>query len=248
MPPSVLPSMPRGCGRSRKQGGVYAVTPTSPYGTPLEDFLWCPPKLLNFDIAPRGQTPVVHLGTYHLIDWIGAQHYPNVADWIEETRVGGISRIINWRSLELDRLTADSRLIVVHPRAHIHNLSEYGPVFWPCPRRVVEHVAHVGLPAPEMCAGAYWWDVEGGEVLEPASQDGTEQHGAGPLVRRVMPAFTYIGHARPPHVDPVYSPAMFGAFPIARLEVVRGEHGEHEPAVERLSALNLNLDWEVVDG
>lgn len=247
MPPSANPVVPRGCGRSRKQGGVYAVTPTGPYGRPIEDFLWCPPKLLNFDIAPQGQTPVVHLGTYHLIDWIGEAFYPNVTDWIEEVRVAGISRNLNWRSLELDCLTPASRLIVVHPRAYIHNLSEYGPCDWPCPRNRPEHLDCIGNPMHAMCSGAYWWDLDGGDVLEPAGLPDAERDGAGPLVRRTMPAFTYIGHARPPHVDPVYSPAMFGAFPIARLEVVRGEHGEHEPAVEKLSALNLSLDWEVVD-
>lgn len=247
MPPSCVHTGSRGCGSSRKAGGVYLVTPLSPHGRPIGDFLWCPPKLLNFDISPQGQTPVEVGGVYHLLDWIGKEHYPNVADWVEETAAMGLSRVINWRSLELERITPDSRLITVHPKAYIHNLNEFGPAFWVCPRGVGEHIINVGLPAEEMCTGALWWDVEGGEVLEPTPHDEEAAQYGYKLVQRQMPSFSYYAHARPDGVEPVYSPAMFGAFPIARIEVVKGDYGEHEAAAETLAALRLSVDWRVVD-
>lgn len=245
MPPSATP-IPRACGGSRKQGGVYAVLPTSPNGRPIEDFLLCPPKKLNFDISPQGQTPIEVDGTIHLLDWIGETYYPNVADWIEETRRGGLSRMLNLRKIDLTRLTPASRLVTVHPRAYIHNITDYGPKSWACPAHLQSHTDEIGEAEHEMCAGAYWWDLtEGIKAHAPEHLTLNGDH----LVQRVMPAFTYYGHARSEHVVPEYSPAIFGAFPIARLEVVRGEAGEHEEAVEAMTALGgrLKVKWEVVD-
>ena len=89
-----------------------------------------------------------------------------------------------------------------------------------------------------MCGRLWWADVEGG-VPQPTL--------GLYAVECQMPSFAYLAQQRPDGIAPEYSPAIFAAFPIARLAVVRGDAGEHEPVVERLQTLDLNLPWEVVD-
>jgi len=235
----------RGCG-TRKKGGIYAVTPLGKHGQPVEAFLLCPPKLLNFDVPVRGMLPVVLNGTTNLIDWVGAQYYPNVADFVEEVRLFGLSRAMS-PTAPFEELTAQSRLITVHPRAWIHNISEYGIPYWTCPKNIRGHgFTDPGTAEVPMCAGAYWWDVTDGEPLEVAA--GTRQaDDAERAVTRQMPSFRYFAHCRPEGVVPEYSPAAFAAWPIAKLQVIRGEYGEHEPAIDRLSGSDLNLPWELCD-
>ncbi len=108
----------RGCGE-REQGGVYAETGLSRYGTPLEHFLIDPPQPLpvGLDLINKPQLwedPAT--GMTHLLIWIGAEHYEYTPDYIEETRRFGASRRIN-PNLELSRLTRESRMILAHPRA-----------------------------------------------------------------------------------------------------------------------------------
>src|SRR5260370_24193058 len=108
----------RGCGE-REQGGVYAETGLSPYGTPLEFFLIDPPRPLpeGLDLINKPQLwedPAT--GITHLLIWIGSEYYQWCSDYIEETRRFGASRRIN-PNLELSRLTRESRMILAHPRA-----------------------------------------------------------------------------------------------------------------------------------
>ena len=124
----------RGCGR-RKAGGLYAVLPSSPHGSPLEDFLQCPPKRLSFDAPVQGQLPIIKGTTLHLLDWVGGAYYPNVADFLEEVRRFGLSRRLSPSLLQRDHklgaapvelITGASRLLMCHARAHINNVSDYG--------------------------------------------------------------------------------------------------------------------------
>ena len=67
----------RGCGE-REQGGVYAETGLSRYGTPLEYFLIDPPQPLpvGLDLINKPQLwedPAT--GITHLLIWIGGEHY-----------------------------------------------------------------------------------------------------------------------------------------------------------------------------
>src|SRR5690606_32030628 len=113
----------RGCGEARTQGAVYLESGVSSTGLPLEQFLVDPPQPYNTDqkigvsIVPDGK------GTYHVIDWVGEQHYPMPSDFLEEGRLHGFSRKIS-RTTEFDKLTKDSRLIFVHPKAIITNAAE----------------------------------------------------------------------------------------------------------------------------
>lgn len=260
---------PRGCGDSRKAGGCYLELGLGPGGRPVEDFLVCPPKLLNFDVPAQGQMPIwrqVGEGQYvlHLLDWVGQEFYTNTSDFVEEVRRMGLSRLLAPHLLDasvdhpgtgqpvkvLEALTFDSRLYTAHAHAYIHNLTDY-PVTWTCPK----HRQH----APgEMCAGAWWWDVIKGQSLDEMRKASDSRVGQFELwaeddpaperlVRREMPSFWYKAHRAPDGVTPEYSPAIFAAWPIWRFAVVQGRYGEHDAAVSKLSALTLNLHWTVVD-
>ncbi len=76
----------RGCGE-REQGGVYAETGLSRYGTPLEYFLIDPPQPLpvGLDLINKPQLwedPAT--GITHLLIWIGGEHYEWCPDYVEE--------------------------------------------------------------------------------------------------------------------------------------------------------------------
>jgi len=92
-PAKAIPVL-RGCG-TRCRGGLYAECGMGPNGSPVENFLMDPPVLLDFariGVIPRGTHLVERNGATHLFDWIGAESYPNVADFIEEVRRFGLSR------------------------------------------------------------------------------------------------------------------------------------------------------------
>jgi hypothetical protein len=124
---------PRGCG-DREEGGVYAECGPSPYGSPLEYFLLDPPLPLpdGLDLVNKPQLwqradpvsgkPVLDAETnepvYDLLIWIGAEHYPEAVDYIEETRRLGASRRLN-PNMDLSKLTRRSRMLLAHPRAII---------------------------------------------------------------------------------------------------------------------------------
>lgn len=241
---------PRGCGNSRVAGGLYAELPLGPGGRPVEDFLICPPRLLNFDVPVRGQLPVEINGTLHLVDWIGSEFYPNVADFVEEVRYMGLSRRIapvlatsrddsKPASFVLEKLTRDSRILCVHAHAWLHNYEHYAPFDFLCPRHHESHPHNT-----PMCGGVWWWDVTGGEpapVPEHVCVVASER-----LVERSMPSFRYYARTRPDGVEPVYSPAIFAAFPIARFALVAGSHGEHEPMADKLLKLDMDIPWAIV--
>lgn len=197
----------RGCGR-RVVGGIYAETSNSPNGKPVEHFLIDPPVPLEMDVAPQGISWIQRDGVWHGVDWIGENHYPNIADFIEEVRRFGLSRRIPINE-DFGRLTADSRLLLVHARAIILNRKKYRqPKGAPyhCPKHITDHEKG---NIKQMCAGMWWEDIEGGE---PDPETGAV------IVK--MPSFTYAAKATLEGVEPEYEPAFFASFPISRLAVV----------------------------
>ena len=124
---------PRGCGE-REAGGVYAECGLSPFGAPLEHLLFDPPLPLpdGVDLVNKPQLwmrtdpvtsdpvldPDTNLPIYDLLIWVGAEHYPEAPDYIEETRRLGASRRLN-PQMELFKLTRRSRMLLAHPHAII---------------------------------------------------------------------------------------------------------------------------------
>lgn len=222
----------RGCG-TRVKGGIYAEVPLSPFGMPLEDFLLDPPVAVDaqqLGLSPIGVTPGVRDGVCHVFDWVGSQHYPNVADFVEETRRMGISRRLP-KTFDFTSLSPESRLILLHSRALIENFEQVqvpeGPEFH-CPKDVEDHYYSVDdghLTAP--CVGLWWKDVRGGEEADAATP-GLVQ------VKRHMPWGQYAGcHTA---VDLDYRLAIFGSFPLHHITVIEDpDTGAHEEAVERAS-------------
>lgn len=235
----------RGCGKSRTEGGIYMETAMGPDGTPFEEFIIDPPIVADFGalgVSPRGVSLVPDdKGIYHVFDWVGSQHYPNVADFIEETRRLGPSRRLP-RTLEFEKITPESRMVLIHARAHIDNASDfYRETPWECPKGHQEH----GPSKNEMCAGLWWQDVEPTH-LSRVEREAMEAAGIRAFTR-TMPAFEYQAMTAPPDTLGLYRPAMFLALPITNLSVVKSSddalQGSALDAVQR-SGVSFSLDDE----
>lgn len=230
--------IPRGCGR-RKAGGAYMECGGSPVGRPIEYFLLCPPQVVDpkeLGITAVGVQLVELEGTWHVIDWVGEKYYPHVADFIEEVRRFGASRRLP-KDLDYSKLTPESRMILLHPQAHIDEPFVYdqyrigGKAFdmeWDkCPKDKIHTKS-------EMCAGLFWEDVRS------VKHDKNIRIGD-----REMPSFTYRA-ATPPGKEKVkHSLAMFAMLPITRLVVIQSKDGSHERTFEAVS--KSSIDSEVVD-
>ncbi len=189
----------RGCG-DREPGGVYAESGLSPYGSPLEYFLFDPPlplppgvDLVNKPqlwqrVDPASGEPVLDPQTgrpvYDLLIHIGAEHYEYAVDYLEECRNLGASRRLN-ANLDLSLLTRRSRMLLAHPKAIIVSWRDLTPperCYKQLPRHDLASYARLGLDAAAAQADEgrmgpcifKLWDVlprdEAMEVFEEVSQ------------------------------------------------------------------------------
>ncbi len=218
----------RGCG-SRKKGGVYWETNLSKGGLPVEYFLVDPVIEVQpeWGMSDRGMTFIEINKVWHLLDHVGEIFYPNVADFIEETRRMGASRRMP-KSLDFSKLTPDSRLLLTHRRAGIVNCKQYPE--WDCPKEILEH-AKDKLPWGTTCLGVCWRDITDGEAIEKSDQ-----------VRRVMPSFTYDAFPRPKEITPVYFEGVFMALPPSRIVVVKDDDDRHLGTLEWASRAHLPVE------
>ncbi len=168
---------PRGCGE-RESGGVYIECGVGSGGSPLEHFLLDPPLPLpeGVDLVnkpqlwlrtdPASGTPVLDPQTqepiYDVLIWVGAEYYPEAADYIEETRRLGASRRLN-PQMDLSKLTRRSRMLLAHPRAIIVSWSDLIP-----PERCHKH-----LPYHDQTffRRLYHKDLEEGETVDATHDD-----------------------------------------------------------------------------
>ena len=205
-PPGALPA-PRGCG-TRVRGGVYGECGLGPNGRPIEEFLFDPPILVpkGLGVPTRGVLLVERAGIWHVVDRVGNEFYPSPADFLEEAKRMGVSRRFP-SNIDFSKLTADSRLLLVHDRAWVDNCADFAP--WRCPKQF-EH--HAFDQEPAMCAGVWWEDLRDVHALAPGIRH----------VHRQMPSFSYEGRRAPDGVEGTYQQAFFASFPIHRLAVVKG--------------------------
>lgn len=256
-----MSSAVRGCGR-RKRGAVYLEVPLSSRGKPLDAFLLCPPQPIDaaaLRLEPRGVRLVQHGERTHVFDWVGASHYPNVADVIAEIRRHGVSRRIS-ANVDFSQLTPGSCLVLVHARAIIADPVPLRDILrveaveqapgWPvwsprasCPQRVPAHSEMpVSEPSPGfMCQSLYWETVEGGDVvLDPAVPWRT--------VDRTIGETTYRARRTPEGLPELtYALGAFAMLPIGQITVIRDpDGGTHEAPFERAqqSDLPVTLDDE----
>jgi hypothetical protein len=228
----------RGCGYRLVAGiyveaeveGVYLRGATGDAET-FDRCLYDPP--ISVDLRRLGATDVgVHLVdstapdgrvVTHVLDVVGRSHYPDVAGFIAEARLHGVSRRIP-STIDFSRLTVRSRIILVHARAGIDNAAEYfaarPAVEWSCPKGLAEHLdpAH----APAMCASLFDEDLDGS-----VDERGRE-------CVRTSGDTTYRGRVRPAGLEPVYRHAIFASFPASSIAVIRDPKGSaHEASLEK---------------
>ena len=110
----------RGCGK-RTKGGLYACCGLSPYGKPIEDFLIDPPLAFSGESFRAPIVNVVNEVT-NLIFWMGKEFYPYCPDYIEETRVMGISKRVPLGFDFKGVVPFESSMYFIHPRAIIASL------------------------------------------------------------------------------------------------------------------------------
>ena len=208
----------RACGR-RVPGGVYAETRLAEEGLPLEAFLHCPPKpidLVQFGLTSVGVQLLEFQGLWHVFDVVGQEHYPYVADFVEETRRKGASRRLP-KNLDFEKLSEGSRLVLIHARAIIENFTEYSqPPVVSCPKDF--HLSELD----EMCGGLWWHDIPASDLersLEVAHH------------RRIPGGVSYIAYPCPEVVEPQYQYGIFMSLPITHLAVIAGRN----PTEERLA-------------
>lgn len=258
--------MNRGCGK-RVVGGVYATTQVGRAGYPLDTFLLDPP--VPVDAHALGLSPIgVSLmpdtkGTYHIWDWIGEQHYALPIDFIEETRVMGLSRRLP-RTLDYSKLSVGSRIICLHPRAFIVNAKEFydmmkwGPGTCECKLHKPNHELP-GYPRSakspndlEMCISLLWCDVP--ERLVGANDYVKNAAGVDTFmglnaVRRTTKSqptggapLSFTCAERPPVADE-HALAAFLSMPITRLEVVADPVAQsHLDALKKAGVSSIQVD------
>lgn len=150
----------RGCGE-RQKGAAYLAIPLVPGGSPIEHFLIDPPIVIDpeeLGISAVGVSLLPHpeqdgSETTHIYDIVGREHYPTVGEFVAEARRMGISRRIA-ANTEFAKITADSRLLLLHAHADIANALEF-PTDAACPCRTQGHSA----PSySDMCVRL--WDEE----------------------------------------------------------------------------------------
>jgi hypothetical protein len=213
----------RGCG-FREENGVYFETGLSPFGRPLEEFMFDPVIEIpyGFTVPERGMTLLEWGGTWHVVNRVGAESYPSPLDFLEEGRrfgfSGRVQHTFEWEKLEYGK----SRILHCHPRAKLLSRIEYldavharvGELVCPTHRLVHEQSAKIR----ELECVAMWRhdiDRKEGRTFEIGDVEGHV------LVK--MPSFSYEAWLRPEGVKPKYELAFMVGLPISRIAVVQGD-------------------------
>jgi hypothetical protein len=259
----------RGCG-NRTANGVYITSRLAQVGTPWWAFLIDPPIQIDpvtesaLGLTDRGVKIIKRPDSeiYDVWDIVGqgsspdprkGKGYYNVCDFAIEVAHGGASRKVA-PNLPLHLLhSGQSRLLLLHRRACLKYADQYFDHIgtwmspdWHCLAHRAEHMNP--QTRPEMCAGLWCHDVEGGEPVD-ASVQWHNLHGglnANPQhvsrlkpVMRHMPAFSYAGWARPEHITPGYGLGIFMTLPISGLDVIKGD--KQDEILKRIEQCELDV-------
>lgn len=199
---------PRECGPGRQASHIYAECGFSAGGAPIEQFLIDYPQgidLTRAGFSTQGMNLVTRGDVHHLVDIIGAEHYPHVADFVEEARAIGISRKIP-RTFDFSKLTAQSTMIFIHAKAAVRNAPKVaaGTGTWSCP-------CGKGHLPTEPCAAYHWYSP-------PPTVAGTS-------VRRLQRA-SYTVRSLMPGMDELeLTSGYFMRVPISNLTVILKQDG-----------------------
>lgn len=207
----------------------------------------------------------------HVFDIVGAEYYPNVADFLEEARRMGVSRRLELEDRrQYARLSHRSRLMLLHHKAVINNPLERVKEMFPremqrlhragCPKGLHtlcgETPAGAWLPTgagnlPPGCSSLYWHMIEKGK---PVGEDIPLKRGgqipanykepempSNGFVERELASGTYRGYEMPEGFDPQYSLGIFGVFPLVKIQVVDPD-GSYENKVDRAKAAGVDVE------
>lgn len=246
-------AVPRACGNTRTQGGIYVESGGS-IGVPIDELLLCPslPITDEMGISDVGVT-VFNLPnnkTPHIADMIGKEFYPYPVYWIEETRYNGLSRKISKQVAS--KLTKDSLIFMCHRRAYVRNFKQY-PHRFKCPLH-----KHINQQDTDMCISFFWEDIDKADDRVHIFRDG-DTINKKPFVdlfytkgakqaKVVLPSAEFVCHLRDYNIQPEYheNGAIFAAFHISRLVVVKCDDGSHEDTYNNVKE-STNLIVDMVD-
>jgi hypothetical protein len=140
----------RGCGDERVRGGMYLECGRSKDGVPPEELMLCPawpippgldlvnkpqvlPRILDHETGQAAIDPATGLVIHDVYIWVGEMYYPDLRTYVEEVRLGGISRHVS-ENLPVELLSRESLLYLAHPKARITNWAQLS-----LPRRCWKH-------------------------------------------------------------------------------------------------------------
>lgn len=234
----------RGCGK-RSPGGIYLVTDlSSQSGIPIDKYLFDPPWQPkdtegNFVLPGRlGVTITEISGIAHILDWIGAQYYPEFPDFWEETRRHGLSRRVS-PSTPLDQLTRYSQIIGFHlhgwladeeSRKYVMGTRVQGTGMDTCPGSYYTGDDH------EDCVRLLW------QLVDQRLDDTPERLHSVNLPRHSKkPNEQYMAAYVPPGIPALnWEPAAMFHLPIHRIEVIEDQVDQkHVPILMGLASMKL---------
>lgn len=210
--------MTRGCGK-RVNGGLYVCCSLNPFGKPIEHFLIDPPFLYHHG-SFRSPILVEKDGINHILLWVGAEYYPYVSDFIEETRRFGISKRIP-KTFPIEKLTKKSMMLLVHPKAIIENYKEL-PVPTYCPKNNLDHFNN-----EEYCLGHSY------QIAKP--NQGDNQRKIGDTVYSVTPCDV--------KEDLIFKAGIFGRFPITNFDYITKDGHVDQRISEKIPSISLPINF-----
>lgn len=207
----------RECGPGRTAGSIYVECGLSLAGVPIEQYLHDPPipvDPVQLGLHAQGVTIITDAqGTKHIVDLVGASHYPYPCDFIEEARVMGVSRKVP-RTVDLTGITSASMLILVHARASTRNAAAVSAAS----RMLCPNARH--QPGDD-CAGLHW--------VVPEAND-------GPGHRRLKCGTYELTPRLPGAPAPELQHAFFMAVPITAITIIANHDGSVDEAARRAAS------------
>lgn len=202
-------------------GGLYACVQTSPQGSPLERFLVDPP--IPHECASF-RTPIA-VDDKRILMWVGEEHYPFCPDYIEETRLFGVSKRI---PLGIDLKVFkphETWMCFVHPRAVLDRIE---PVHV-CPneKRRAEHMA-----GRERCITVLYYFVDAADSVDA---------GGRPVFERTIGDTTYTIPKLLPRQGEKYSPGIFLRLPFSHFEYILPAEGKVDVRVQKAMEDGINI-------
>lgn len=235
----------RGCG-TRVPGGAYVCTDLSPYGIPIDDFLFDPPLVTrdnNGDIYYPGAVGLSFVedskqtGLYHLLDWIGTNFYPFFPDFWEETRRFGLSRRISLNA-NFEGLQPGSTIIGFHALGYLEATRKF---FKRLAKEWVHGTSfdsyqcqHQHISNNEMCVKDLW------QLVDIQKGDNERFHDV-PLPRSDGSTGSYKAASIPTWMKRYktqWTPAAMYRLPIHRVEIIEDPlEGTHEITIEKIEGI-----------